>query len=359
MSSFYFAEPQYLLILFLLPLFFYFFRNRILSNKSGLLHSNTGIFKQSNKSIIEKLSLPITLGLRITIIILIILAVGRPRSETRYITNIINAVDIMLLIDVSGSMQAEDFNHQSRLDAAIEASAVFVKSRSSDRIGLIEFAGGVKIISPLTIDYNELVDYINNIDIEYTWQTDGDDAVKTPIEFHNGTFIASAIGEAGYYLKSSAAKSKIIILLTDGYQEGDNFDPITIAKSVAAFGIKIYTIAIGSKSAAETGVPFPIFYKNKGKSYFKNSDGSLLKIPVDENSLKQIAELTGGAFYSAADKRSLAKIYSQIDALEKSKIKIKSYSEYTEYFQILLLVALILFIAESLLKYSIFRRLPE
>ncbi len=353
-NNYYSFEYIYLLILPLLLIVYYkFFYNR---RKAAYNYSNINLLTKFKQPLKIRLKNKILNFLRIAALVMIILALMRPRYGQDIVESITDAVDIMLVLDISGSMQAEDFKPKNRLEAAKEVLIQFIKGRKYDRIGLIEFGRGAFLKCPLTTDYNILIDFISKIQFEYSWSPYMFDEIKTPAEIHNGTFIASALGTAAYHLKESEAKSKVAILVTDGKQEGDNFDPLTIAKAAAEFDIKIYTVSIGLKNKK---VLFPQFFKRQGKKYFTNPDGSYPEIPVDEELLLDIAKAANGEFFRAADTKGLTEIFKKIDSLEKTEIKVKKYVKYKEYFQYFLAAAAVFLFLEFLLKYTIFFTLPE
>jgi Ca-activated chloride channel family protein len=292
--------------------------------------------------------------LRSLIFICLIIALARPRFGQDRIEDITNAIDIMIALDVSGSMMAEDYKPENRLEAAKKVTIDFIKNRKYDRLGLVVFGRGAYLKCPLTTDYNLLIDFIQKTKFQYNWVKQQNffsvDEVAQPKEFHQGTFIASAIGTSVYHIKNSYAKSKVLILLTDGKQEGDEYDPVTIAEAAKKFNVKIYTVAVGTNKES---VPVPIIYRKRGKVYQQ------AVVPIDEDVLKEIAKVTNGKFFKADDTESLKKIYKEIDKLEKTKIKIKKYVQYKEKYQIFLALAIIFLLLELLLKNTIFRKLPE
>ncbi|HPG29174.1 MAG TPA: VWA domain-containing protein [bacterium] len=352
-----FKSGYYLYLIPLTLIVFFLFRKKIFFNNAPpITFSDIRFFKKQPCKLKTNLRTPVLLILRAAALILIIIAAAGPRAGTEFSEQNIFATDIMILIDSSASMQAEDFSPENRLEAAKRTAQNFINSRKSDRIGIIEFAAGAFLRCPLTQDYQTLRKIVDQIVFYYDWEKDEDDARKVPVKFHNGTFISSALGIAGHYLKKSSAKSRIIILVTDGRQEGDYFDPITIAAALKEYGIKIYTVQIGM---ADKGVKFPVFYKNKGKQYHYNSDGSLPVIEVDEELLQTISRNTSGKYYKTTDFKTLKQAFADIDELEKTNIKIKKYVEYEEYFQWFALAAIILLIVEVILKNTVFKMIND
>jgi len=278
--------------------------------------------------------------LKICALLFIILALARPQSGQKAQEIETKGIDIMLVLDNSGSMRAEDFKPKNRLYVAKKVLAKFIRGRKTDRIGLITFAGRSYTQCPLTLDYNIILEQLKEVTFNDT---------------DNGTAIGVAIGNAANRLRYSKAKSKVIILLTDGVNNTGEIDPITAAEASSALGIKIYTVGVGKEGSAPIprGI-HPIF----GKVYYRNPDGSLYLTQIDEETLKKIAIITGGKYFRATDAKTLEKIYKKIDKLEKTKIKTKQYLQYTENFYIFLTIGLILFITFLIIDNFILVKVP-
>ncbi len=268
-----------------------------------------------------------------------ILAIARPQSGVKTSEVETKGIDIMLALDVSGSMRAEDFKPKNRLYVAKKVLSEFVKGRKTDRIGLVVFAGESYTQCPLTLDYNIILNYIKQIKFDM---------------IQDGTAIGMAIANAVNRLRYSKAKSKIIILLTDGENNAGVIDPITAARAAAAFGIKIYTIGVGKIG----GAPIPYVSTIFGKQYIRNPDGSLYLTKLDEKTLKKIAQITGGKYFRATDSKSLEKIYQKIDKLEKTKMKTKQYLQYNEKFSIFLWISIILLLTYIILDNIFLIKVP-
>ena len=271
--------------------------------------------------------------LRILGVVLLIMAFARPRSGTEIEDITSEGVDIMLCLDVSSSMQAEDFKPYNRLYVAKEEIKKFVNKRQNDRIGLVVFARNSFTQCPLTVDYGVLLRFVDQIDFGVV---------------EDGTAIGMAIANAVNRLRDSEAKSKIIILLTDGDNNAGEIDPITAANLATAFGIKIYTIGAGKPGNAMFPVQDPIF----GKRYVYQPTR------INEEDLKKIAEITGGQYFRARSGEELDEIYSTIDQMEKTKIEVSRHTQYTELFHYFTLAGLALVMLELVLAGSIFRKLP-
>ena len=261
----------------------------------------------------------------------IIIALAKPQTKYELQQSEGEGVDIVLCIDVSGSMTAQDFQ-PNRLEAAKSVAADFVNRRPADRIGVVIFAGESFTQCPITTDHPVLLNAIENI--------------------HNGlledgTAIGSGLGTSVDRLRNSKTKSRIIILLTDGENNGGLIDPKTAKEIAKAFAIKVYTIGVGTEGYAPQPVNTPLGVQMQST-----------KVTIDEKLLKEIAGETGGKYFRAKDNESLSKIYTDIDALEKSKVEISTLSRYTEKFFPFVMAALALLLLEILLRYLVFRKFP-
>jgi len=275
--------------------------------------------------------------LRWMILMLFIIALAGPRTvleKTKYKTE---GIDIVLAIDSSGSMQAEDFTINgrriNRLDIVKLVVKDFIERRNNDNIALVTFAGLAYTVCPLTNDYSWLEANLDRIDIGL---------------IKDGTAIGSAIMASVDRLKKSKAKSKVIILLTDGMNNAGKISPIAAAEAAKAFGIRIYTIGAGSKGY----VPFPVI-DPWGRKVYQN-----VIIDLDEDTLKKIADITGGRYFKATDTKSLMDIYKEIDSLEKTEIERTGYREYKELFDRVVAVALCLLMIELFLMNTVFLKVP-
>ncbi|HDZ13062.1 MAG TPA: VWA domain-containing protein, partial [Bacteroidetes bacterium] len=263
----------------------------------------------------------------------VILALARPQSGSTHEEITTEGIDIILAMDISSSMLAEDFKPKNRIEAAKEVAEEFVKGRKNDRIGLVVFAKDSYTQCPLTLDYGILLKFIKDVKIGI---------------IPDGTAIGMALANAVNRLRDSKAKSKVIILLTDGRNNAGELDPVTAAQIARAMGIRIYTIGAGKKGSALYPVQDPFF----GKRYVR------MPVDIDENLLKQIASITGGKYFRATNTNSLREIYKEIGKMEKTKIHVKEYTKYKELFVGFLLTALIILIIEILLRNTKFRKIP-
>lgn len=269
--------------------------------------------------------------LRMIVVLLLILALARPQSSLSKKNVSIRGIDIAMAIDVSGSMLAEDFK-PNRLEAAKDVAIDFIAGRPNDRVGLVVFSGESFTQCPLTTDHSVLINLFKDI--------------KTGM-IEDGTAIGDGLANAVNRLKDSKAISKVIILLTDGVNNSGSLDPATSAEIAKMFGIRVYTVGVGSMGTAPYPfqTPFGIQYQNT-------------EVKIDEDLLKNIAETTDGKYFRATNKKKLIEIYQEIDKLEKSKIDVTEFhKKKEEYFPLALLAAIILLI-EVALRYTVFRSLP-
>jgi len=268
---------------------------------------------------------------------LIIFALARPQrgSEESIITT--EGIDIVLTLDVSGSMRAEDFTLEgkraNRLAVVKSVVEDFIKARKNDRIGMVVFASYAYTQCPLTTDYRVLLEILKKVDFAPAGE--------------EKTAIGSAEAASLNLLQDSKAKSKIIVLLTDGENNAGKIDPITAARIAQPLGVKIYTIGVGTTGYAPVPrmTPFGVQYVQ-------------VQVSLDEDTLRQIAETTGGKYFRATDTESLKKIYAEIDKLEKSKIEVTHYSDYEDVFPYFLLPAMGLLLFEVFLAGTRFGRIP-
>ena len=264
---------------------------------------------------------------------LMITGLARPQtveSEREFETR---GIDIVIALDISGSMLAEDFKPVNRMAVAKEEAKKFVAGRQNDRIGLVVFARKGYTQCPLTLDYEVLSQLIDEIEVGL---------------IKDGTAIGLGIATAVNRLRESDAKSKVIILLTDGENNAGNLGPVTAAELAKTFGIKIYTITIGKGGL----VPFPIEDPVFGKRYVQ------AEVKVDEQILKRIADITDGRHFAAGDPQGLTQAYKRINELETSEVKIKEYSSYRELYHLFLVPGLLMLLAEVLAANTVFLKLP-
>jgi len=325
-----FAYSWVLYLLILLPALLYWYwknKDRVSPN---LTYSSLKMFGSVPKSIKERL-IHFPPVLRIIAIALLIVAFARPQSFSSGENIYTEGIDIAMVLDISGSMLAEDFK-PNRLEAAKNVINDFIKRRTTDKIGLVIFSGESFTQCPLTIDYSVLRNLLSQIH-------------SGMIE--DGTAIGNAIANGVNRLKDSQAKSKVMILLTDGVNNAGEIDPITSAQIAQKFGIRIYTVGVGTIGEA----PYP-FDTPFGKRY------QMVPVEIDENLLKQISNITGGKYYRATNNKKLAEIYDEIDKLEKTKVEVTSYRHAKELYFGWALGGLLLLLTEFSLSRFYLRRLP-
>ncbi|MBN1871678.1 MAG: VWA domain-containing protein [Candidatus Omnitrophica bacterium] len=275
--------------------------------------------------------------MRALVIAFFLIAMARPRTPLEEAKIEREGIDIVLAIDASGSMLAEDFEiggkRLNRLDAVKNVVNEFINMRKSDRIGMVAFASQAYTVCPLTLDYDWLLENLKRVKIG---------------AIEDGTAIGSAIGSSLNRLKDTESKSKIIILLTDGINNTGTISPATASQAARSLGVKIYTIGAGTKGLAS----YPMM-DAWGRTFYRN-----IKIEIDEETLKDIARETGGRYFRATDAESLRNIYQEIDRMETTPVEEEGYQEYRELFWIFLLIGLMLLMAEIVLSNTVLRVLP-
>ncbi|MCD4736434.1 MAG: VWA domain-containing protein [Bacteroidales bacterium] len=328
--SFEFANPDYLLLLLVLPLIgvWYWFRNK--KDNADLQVSSSEMFSSKLGKIKIYLSWSLYL-LRIIAIGLLIIALARPQTSSTRQDVTIEGIDIIMALDVSGSMLAQDLK-PDRLEAAKTVASEFISGRPDDRFGLVIFSGETFTQCPLTTDQAIVKNLFRDI--------------KSGM-IEDGTAIGDGLATAVNRLKDSKAISKVIILLTDGVNNMGSLDPVSSAEIAKLYGIRIYTIGVGTMGTA----PYP-FQTQFGIQYQQ------VEVKIDEELLKKVTQMTDGKYFRATSNRKLREIYNEIDKLEKSKIDVTEFRKEKEEFFIFALIAIILFTIEILLRNTVFKTLP-
>ena len=325
-----FLNPEFFWILLVIPIIFAWFVLKKNKLNNSISVPNTSALL-SYPSILPKLK-PFLNFLRILSLIFIIIALARPQTidvSTKVKNN--QGIDIVMAIDVSASMLAKDLK-PNRLEALKNVASNFILNRTNDRIGLVEYAGESYTKTPITSDKNIIIKSLKEINY------------NTIIE--GGTAIGMGLATSVNRIKDSKAKSKVIILLTDGVNNSGFIDPNTAAELAIEYGIKIYTIGIGTNGMALS----PVGVDNNGKfSYAK------IQVEIDEDLLIEIADITGGKYFRATNNKKLQEIYSEINKLEKSDIEEIKYYNHEEKYRFYILLAIIFLTTELILKYTIFR----
>jgi Ca-activated chloride channel family protein len=326
-----FANPHYLyLLLLLIPLMaWYIFRLR---KKSATLQvSALDAFDAPKATTFKVYMRHLPFVFRMIAVALVIVILARPQSTNSWDTRNTEGIDIMLAMDISGSMLAEDLK-PNRLEAAKAVAATFINGRPNDNIGLVVFSAESFTQCPLTTDHAVLLNLFK--DIQYGMIEDG-------------TAIGLGIANSVSRIKDSKAISRVIILLTDGTNNRGEIAPVTAAEIAQAFGIRIYTIGVGTRGEA----PYP--YRTPYGVQYQN-----MPVEIDEPALKQIASLTGGQYFRATDNASLRAIYQEIDQLEKTKINVQQYSKKQEEYLPFALLAFALLLVEMLVRNTWLKNIP-
>lgn len=325
MSNITFAHPWFLIGLVLVPLMAAWYIWRYRKQEAALQHSNLALFNGIGQSLRVRLRwLPY--ALRVLAVGAMVVALARPQSQLSRQEMTVEGIDIVLAMDISGSMLAEDFK-PNRLEAAKKVAADFIDGRKNDRMGLVVFAGEAFTQVPLTIDHQVLLKQLG--------------AVKSGL-VRDGTALGDGLATAINRIKDSEAESKVIILLTDGVNNQGSVDPQSAAEIAALYNIRLYTIGVGARGKA----PFP-FRDQFGRVHYQNID-----VEIDEELMQQMSASTvEGRYFRATNKKALEEIFSQIDEMETSKIDVTQYAQTRDEHQPWLWLALIALFLEALLRY--------
>jgi len=332
-----FAHPYFLLLLLLLPLLawlkgrrgqppaFLYSAVRLVEGLTRVRRSRTGAFLMS---------------LRWLVLVLFIVALAQPRLMKSQTTVKASGIDIMVALDMSGSMISEDFvvdgRRVNRFDMARSVLKGFIDKRPDDRIGLVVFATRAFIATPLTLDHDFLEENLDRLKI----------GAINP----NATAIGDGLSTALNQLRAVKSKSKIVILMTDGQNNSGNVDPITAAQAAQALGVKVYTIGVGKRGMA----PMPVGRNPfTGEEVYQNEP-----VDIDEDTLQKIAQMTGGQYYRADNAERFQQIYAQINKLEKTEEVINKFTQYRELFPWFVSCGLALLLLEVALGQTVFRKLP-
>lgn len=330
MFGFEFADPKYFLLLVLLIPMIVWYVLREKRSHADLQFSSLRAFKEmkhAGRVWIRHL----LFVLKLLAITCLVAALARPQSKNNWQTYSSEGIDIMLALDISGSMLARDFK-PDRLEAAKEVATKFILERPQDKIGLVVFSGESFTQCPLTTDQAVLVNLMRE--------------VRSGM-IEDGTAIGLGLANAVNRLKDSPSKSKVVILLTDGVNNQGAIAPATAAELARAYGIRVYTIGVGTYGEAPYPVqtPFGVQLRN-------------VPVEIDEDVLKQIATLTGGQYFRATDNTKLTQIYEEIDRLEKTKIEVKHFSKKQEQYFLFALAGMLLLMSEAILRYTLLRKIP-
>lgn len=325
-----FANPEFLWLLLIIPLLvaWYVWKQGRLT--AALRHSSLSTFSGLPAGWRVRLR-HLPFALRMIAISLIIIAFARPQSSARGENVYREGIDITIVLDISGSMLAEDFR-PNRLEAAKNVAEEFIRGRMSDRIGLVIFAGESFTQCPLTTDYDVLIDLLNKVETGF---------------LQDGTAIGDGIANAVNRMKDSESKSKVMILLTDGVNNMGSIDPATAAEIARTFNVRMYTVGVGTRGMAP--YPFKTVY---GIQYHP------VPVEIDEDMLQQVAGITGGKYFRATGNKKLREIYDEIDQLERTRIEVTEFQRYTDLFYEYLRAGLVLLLLELSLSLFVFRKIP-
>lgn len=326
-----FASPSYLFLLLLLIPVIGWYIWQLHDQDASLKVSSTSALGRQKKSVRIYL-LHVPFALRVAAIVCLSIALARPQLSNRWSSESTEGIDIMMALDISGTMLAEDLK-PNRLEAAKAVATDFVIARPNDQIGLVVFAGESFTQCPLTTDHAVLVNLFRSVKFGMV---------------EDGTAIGLGLANAVNRMKDSETKSKVIILLTDGSNNRGDIDPQTAAEIAKTFGIRVYAVGVGSHGQARVPVQTPM-----GTQYM------MMDSEFDEETLRNIASTTGGEYFRATDNTSLKRIYEQIDQLEKTKLRVREFSKRTENFAPWLIAALLCLIAEILLRYFVLKTITN
>ncbi|MBI9062045.1 MAG: VWA domain-containing protein [Marinilabiliaceae bacterium] len=330
MANIEFLDKYYLLLLIIIPFYVAWYVWKQKGLQASLKISTLRGFSKApvSKKIYLRHSLFV---LRVLAIALLIIVLARPQSSNSYRNEITEGIDIVMALDISGSMQAEDFK-PNRLEAAKEVAANFVAGRKNDKVGLVIYAGESFTQCPLTTDHRVIQNLFNDI---------------TPGMLEDGTAIGMGLATAVQRIKDSETKSKVVILLTDGVNNSGEIAPLTAAEIAKTFDVRVYTVGVGTKGMA----PFPV-QTVFGKQYQQ------MEVQIDEELLQNIADMTGGKYFRATDKNKLKAIYEEIDQMEKTRIEVREYTKRKEEYHWFAVMAGLFLLLEIFLRNTIFRNLP-
>lgn len=325
-----FAYPQFFWLLSIIP-FMLFYHFRVIVNKRTHLRISTSLpFQKYIPTTRQKFGwLP--LFSRIMVVALSVVALARPQSSSTSENRTTEGISIMLAMDISGSMLAEDFR-PNRIEAAKQVALDFIEQRQNDLIGLVIFSGESFTQCPLTSDHSVLKNLMSNI--------------KSGM-LVDGTALGEGLATAVARLKDAKTKSKVIILLTDGVNNAGSVAPITAGEIAKTFGIRVYTVGVGTKGMAPYPfkTPFGIQYQN-------------MEVQIDEDVMKQISDATDGKYFRATGNKKLQEVYKEIDKLEKTKVEVTEFRRHTEKYFPFALAAGLFLLLEIILKFTILRSIP-
>lgn len=330
MVQYEFAYPALLwLMLLIVPVVIWYIYKQ--KGRSTIQISNTQVFRNQPVSF-KRILMHVVFGLQMIAFLLLVVAIARPQSRDDWENTDTEGIDIILAIDISSSMLAQDLR-PNRLEASKDLAVEFISGRRNDRIGLVVFGGESFTQCPLTVDHAVLINLFKE--------------VRSGI-VEDGTAIGLGLANAVSRLKDSETISKVVILLTDGVNNRGAIDPVTAAELARTFGIRVYTIGVGTVGRAQIPV----------QDQFGRTHMRMMDVEIDEETLQEIADITGGEYFRATGNDRLREIYAEIDQLEKSKINVKQYSRPVEEFMPFAVAALILLMTGFLIQKLLIRSIP-
>lgn len=325
-----FQNPEYLyFLLLLIPVVFWYVFKQYQADASLQISSISTLKLPQRKSFILLRHTPFVC--RMIALVCLVLVVARPQLSNSFRNESTEGIDIMMALDISGTMLAEDLR-PNRLEAAKNVAAEFISERPNDNIGLVVFAGESFTQCPLTTDHAVLINLFSSI--KYGMIEDG-------------TAIGLGLANAVSRIKDSVAKSKVVILLTDGSNNAGDIAPLTAAEIAKTFGIRVYTIGVGTRGVAKFPYQTPMGIRYQD-----------MQVDIDEDMLREIASMTGGSYFRATDNKKLKEIYAEIDQMEKTKIRVREYSKKRDVYLPFALVAFLALLVEMILRNTVLRKLP-
>lgn len=335
-----FASPLYFFLLLLLVpymLWYFLFRNAgKVKSEPTLKMSDTFAYENAPVSWrVRLIHLPMLM--RCVAFVLLVVALARPQTHNAWDEKTVEGIDIMIAVDISTSMLAEDLK-PNRIEAAKKVASEFIADRGNDNIGLTVFAGESFTQCPMTTDHASLLKLLKETNCKLVQKG----------QIQDGTAIGMGLANAVGRLKNSKAKSRVVILLTDGSNNMGDISPMTAAQIAKSFGIRVYTIAVGTN---KKDAPYPMPVAG-GIQHVR------IPVEIDTRTLSQIAAVSDGNFYRATNNKELERIYQDIDKLEKSKLNVKEFSKRYEAYQPFAILSLLVLVAELLLRLTLFKRIP-
>lgn len=326
-----FEDPLFLLLLLLLPALVLWYVRRRSSKGAAMRFSSVRGLERSDARRTGRFR-HVLFALRLLALAALVVAFARPQTGVTGETVRSEGVDIVLALDLSTSMLAEDLE-PNRVEAAMQVAADFVEGRPDDRIGLVVFAGQAFTQAPLTLDHDVITTLLRELRVGF---------------IEDGTAIGMGLATAIKRLEQSNAKSRVVVLLTDGRNNRGEIDPVTAAQMAQALGVRVYTVGAGSRGTARVPVQDPLL----GRRYVS------MQVDIDEETLRNVAELTGGVYFRATDRESLEQVWQQIDQLETTEMEVENFTRYGELFHFPLMVGLGLLLLEAVLGQTLLRKIP-